>query len=60
MYSICVFVMVTILGTLEPSGAKLPVFTSHIPAGSPPPAADHIEKRISQDELLDLRAPTSI
>ncbi|MNE09609.1 DNA polymerase V subunit UmuD [compost metagenome] len=49
--------MVTILGPLEPSGAKLPLFSFHVPAGFPSPAADHLEKRISLDELLDVRAP---
>ncbi|MDI9776675.1 LexA family protein [Pseudomonas guariconensis] len=49
--------MVTILGPLEPSGVKLPLFSFHVPAGFPSPAADHLEKRISLDELLDVRAP---
>lgn len=39
--------MVTILGPLEPSGVKLPLFSHHVPAGFPSPAADHLEKRIS-------------
>ncbi len=49
--------MVTILGPLEPSGVKLPLFSFHVPAGFPSLAADHLEKRISLDELLDVRAP---
>lgn len=49
--------MITILGPLEPSGAKLPLFSFRVPAGFPSPAADHLEKRISLDELLDVRAP---
>lgn len=46
--------MVTILGPLEPSGAKLPLFSSDVPAGFPSPVADYLEKRISLDELLDV------
>lgn len=48
--------MVTILGPLDSSGVKLPLFSFHVPAGFPSPASDHLEKRISLDELLDERA----
>jgi DNA polymerase V len=48
---------ITILGPLANGGEKLPVYAFHIPAGFPSPAADHIEKHISLDELFDIRAP---
>ena len=48
---------VTILGALSAGGEKLPLFCSRVPAGFPSPAADHIEKHISLDELFDIRAP---
>ncbi|HEX8594873.1 MAG TPA: translesion error-prone DNA polymerase V autoproteolytic subunit [Pseudomonas sp.] len=48
---------VTILGPLSAGGEKLPLFSSQVPAGFPSPAADHIEKHISLDELFDIRAP---
>lgn len=50
-------VSVTILGPLLTGGALLPLFSSTVSAGFPSPAADHIEKRISLDELLEIRAP---
>ena len=49
--------MVTILGPLGSSSIELPLFSFKVPAGFPSPAADHIERRISLDELLDIRAP---
>ncbi|WP_109512383.1 LexA family protein [Pseudomonas ovata] len=48
---------VTILGSLEEGGVKLPMYSSMVPAGFPSPAADHIEKHISLDELFEIRAP---
>ncbi len=48
---------VTILGPLSAGGEKLPLFSFQVPAGFPSPAADHIEKHISLDELFDIRAP---
>ncbi|PNA07174.1 MULTISPECIES: LexA family transcriptional regulator [unclassified Pseudomonas] len=48
---------VTILGPLSEGGAKLPLFSSRVPAGFPSPAADHVEKHISLDELFEIRAP---
>ncbi len=48
---------VTILGPLSTGGEKLPLYSFHVPAGFPSPAADHIEKHISLDELFDIRAP---
>jgi DNA polymerase V len=49
--------MVTILGPLAENVTKLPFYSGHVPAGFPSPAADHLEQKISLDELLDLRAP---
>ena len=48
---------VTILGPLSSGGQKLPLYSFLVPAGFPSPAADHIEKHISLDELFDIRAP---
>lgn len=48
---------VTILGPLSASTELLPLYSFHVPAGFPSPAADHIEKHISLDELFDIRAP---
>lgn len=48
---------VTFLGPLSTGGVKLPLYSFHVPAGFPSPAADHIEKHISLDELFDIREP---
>lgn len=48
---------VTILGPLAQGGIKLPFYSFKVPAGFPSPAADHIERHISLDELFDIRAP---
>lgn len=48
---------VTILGPLSEGGEKLPLYSFQIPAGFPSPAADHIEKHISLDEIFEIRAP---
>ncbi|RRV04455.1 peptidase S24 [Pseudomonas sp. v388] len=48
---------VTILGPLSAGGAELPLLSSLVAAGFPSPAADHIEKHISLDELFEIRAP---
>ncbi|MCI8210793.1 peptidase S24 [Pseudomonas sp. S25] len=48
---------VTVLGPVSTGGEKLPLFSFHVPAGFPSPAADHIEKHLSLDELFDIRAP---
>ncbi|WP_426154087.1 LexA family protein [Pseudomonas sp. DC3000-4b1] len=48
---------IVVLGPLEPSVYPLPFFAYRVPAGFPSPAADHLEKHISLDELFDLRAP---
>ncbi|WP_263263017.1 S24 family peptidase [Pseudomonas sp. RIT-PI-S] len=49
--------MVTILSPLSPSTARLPIYSFRVPAGFPSPATDHLERAISLDELLNLRAP---
>lgn len=48
---------VTILGPVLTGGDPLPLYSFHVPAGFPSPAADHIEKHISLDELFEIRAP---
>lgn len=44
---------------LEPlsEGGPLPLYSYKVRVGFPSPAADHIEKHISLDELLEIRAP---
>nr|WP_322114152.1 hypothetical protein [Pseudomonas sp. KU26590] len=37
---------VTILGPLSACGEKLRLYSSHVPAGFPSPAADHIQMHI--------------
>ncbi|WP_052469418.1 LexA family protein [Pseudomonas massiliensis] len=49
--------MATILGRLGPCSARLPIYSFRVPAGFPSPATDHLERAISLDELLSLRAP---
>lgn len=46
-----------ILGAVGESSIKLPFFTCRVPAGFPSPALDHMEQRLSLDELLDIQAP---
>ncbi|WP_397453148.1 LexA family protein [Pseudomonas sp. NA-150] len=48
---------ITFLGPLQEGGAQLPFYSFKVPAGFPSPAADHIERQISLDQLLDIRAP---
>ncbi|RMW09862.1 DNA polymerase V [Pseudomonas amygdali pv. tabaci] len=48
---------ITFLGPMSPGGEKLPMYSFRVPCGFPSPAADHIEKHISLDELFDIRAP---
>lgn len=42
---------------LTESTTKLPLFSSLVPAGFPSPAQDHLEERLSLDELLNIHAP---
>ena len=46
-----------ILGELQPNGTLLLYVDARIPAGFPSPALDHMEHKLSLDELLDLNAP---
>ena len=46
----------TVLGPLAEGGVRLPLCSFKVPAGFPSPAADHIEKHISLDQALNLRA----
>ncbi len=46
-----------ILFPLQPSAICLPYFDARIPAGFPSPALDHMEYKLSLDELLDINAP---
>ncbi|MFJ2322077.1 LexA family protein [Pseudomonas sp. NPDC087817] len=48
---------VTILGPLAEGGVQLPFYSFKVPAGFPSPAAEHLERHISIDELLDIRTP---
>ena len=47
----------TPLGPIAEDGIRLPLCSFKVPAGFPSPAADHIDKEISLDELLGIRAP---
>jgi DNA polymerase V len=47
----------SIIGPLQGPGVQLPFFSHLVPAGFPSPAADHLEKHISLDELFEIRAP---
>ncbi len=46
-----------ILGPLGSSTSELPFFSFRIPAGFPSPAQDHLDQKLSLDELLDIDAP---
>ena len=48
---------ITYLGTPTGGTTKLPLYSFHVPAGFPSPAADHLEGHISLDELFAIRAP---
>ena len=45
------------LGPIAEGGIRLPLGSFKVPAGFPSPAADHLEKEISLDQLLNIRAP---
>lgn len=47
----------TPVGPVAEGGIRLPLCSFKIPAGFPSPAADHIEKQISLDQVLNVRAP---
>ena len=46
-----------ILGPIGISTMELSFYSSRIPAGFPSPALDHMEQKLSLDELLDIAAP---
>lgn len=48
---------ITHLGAPTGGPARLPVYSFRVSAGFPLPAADHLERHISLDELFDLFAP---
>lgn len=48
---------VTLLGPIASGGVSLPLYSSQVSAGFPSPAADHLEKLISLDDLFEIRAP---
>ncbi len=48
---------ITILGPVAPSSVIIPFFLPSVPAGFPSPAQDHLEQRISLDELFGLHRP---
>ncbi|MBK60367.1 MAG: peptidase S24 [Pseudomonas sp.] len=47
----------TVIGPVGGSASELPFFSARVPAGFPSPAQDHLEQKISLDELLDIDAP---
>lgn len=48
---------VKFVGQIAPGGVQIPLYSFRVPAGFPSPAADHIERHISLDELFEIRAP---
>lgn len=48
---------VSIFGPVAPSPTTIPFFLPTVPAGFPSPAQDHIEQRVSLDELFQLHRP---
>jgi|LSQX01.1.fsa_nt_gb DNA polymerase V len=46
-----------ILCDLTPGTDTISFFDARVPAGFPSPATDHVEKKISLDDLLDIHAP---
>lgn len=46
-----------ILGPLAESSSLLPFFSERVPAGFPSPAQDHLDQKISLDDLLNINAP---
>ena len=47
----------TLLGPVGSGVIELPFFSSRVPAGFPSPAQDHLEQKLSLDQLLDVAAP---
>ncbi|MDG9918217.1 translesion error-prone DNA polymerase V autoproteolytic subunit [Pseudomonas juntendi] len=48
---------IQVLGVLSPTHLQLPLYSFRVPAGFPSPAQDHIERRLSLDDLLSIDAP---
>ncbi len=48
---------VTILGPVACSSFELPFYSALIPAGFPSPAQDHLEQKLSLDDLFNIDAP---
>ena len=48
---------ILMIGRLRASELQLPHFDTRIPAGFPSPALDHMERKLSLDQLLDIDAP---
>lgn len=46
-----------ILCALRRSSTELPLYSNRVPAGFPSPALDHMEHKLSLDELLGIHAP---
>lgn len=46
-----------VVARLLAGGLPLPFFAFRVPAGFPSPAQDHLEREISLDEILQIRAP---
>lgn len=47
----------TILGPVAPSPTPIPFYLPTVPAGFPSPAQDHLEQRVSLDDLFGLHRP---
>ncbi|WP_372237860.1 MULTISPECIES: LexA family protein [Pseudomonadaceae] len=45
------------IGTVMPSGQLVSCYDALVSAGFPSPALDHMEQKISLDQLLDVHAP---
>ncbi len=45
-----------IIGPLAQSSTELPFYSDYVPAGFPSPAQDHLQQKISLDELLNINA----
>lgn len=46
-----------VVARLLKGSRPLPLFAFRVPAGFPSPAQDHLEREISLDEILQIRAP---
>lgn len=56
-YLVITMPTVAFICNLSSSTTELPLFTDRVAAGFPSPAQDHLEQRLSLDELLDINAP---